>query len=385
MSKYDLLNALLHFLFFFMGAGIGSFLNVVIYRLPRGMSVNQPRRSFCPSCKNQIPMWLNIPIVSWILLRGKCAKCGCSISPRYLGVELLTGLLFYAVFREVGGDWAAFKVWGPAMLCLWLFTALLVAGSFIDIEHFILPHEITIGGTFAGLLCATWVPSLVGEELHLRGFMISLASAALGMGGLWLVVELGKLAFGRRRQRFDSPTAWNVTQPDDNEPPVVTLGGEQTSWADIFFRASDRMIVTCPELKTNEGSYKNVTAELWMEKLKIRHADGSLEEFKMENVTLLEGTTTNIVIPREAMGFGDVLLLMMIGSFTGWKCVLFTVLAASVLGTVIAGLSRLLGRSEWGQKIPFGPYLAAGAMIWVFQGPELLEWYLGLMQPQLAP
>ena len=385
MSKYDLLNALLHFLFFFMGAGIGSFLNVVIYRLPRGMSVNQPRRSFCPSCKNQIPMWLNIPIVSWILLRGKCAKCGCSISPRYLGVELLTGLLFYAVFREVGGDWAAFKVWGPAMLCLWLFTALLVAGSFIDIEHFILPHEITIGGTFAGLLCATWVPSLVGEELHLRGFMISLASAALGMGGLWLVVELGKLAFGRRRQRFDSPTAWNVTQPDDNEPPVVTLGGEQTSWADIFFRASDRMIVTCPELKTNEGSYKNVTAELWMEKLKIRHADGSLEEFKMENVTLLEGTTTNIVIPREAMGFGDVLLLMMIGSFTGWKCVLFTVLAASVLGTVIAGLSRLLGRSEWGQKIPFGPYLAAGAMIWVFQGPELLEWYLGLMQPRLAP
>lgn len=385
MSKYDLLNALLHFLFFFMGAGIGSFLNVVIYRLPRGMSVNQPRRSFCPSCKNQIPMWLNIPIVSWILLRGKCAKCGCSISPRYLGVELLTGLLFYAVFREVGGDWAAFKVWGPAMLCLWLFTALLVAGSFIDIEHFILPHEITIGGTFAGLLCATWVPSLVGEELHLRGFMISLASAALGMGGLWLVVELGKLAFGRRRQRFDSPTAWNVTQPDDNEPPVVTLGDEKTSWADIFFRASDRMIVTCPELKTNEGSYKNVTAELWMEKLKIRHADGSLEEFKMENVTLLEGTTTNIVIPREAMGFGDVLLLMMIGSFTGWKCVLFTVLAASVLGTVIAGLSRLLGRSEWGQKIPFGPYLAAGAMIWVFQGPELLEWYLGLMQPRLAP
>ena len=85
------------------------------------------------------------------------------------------------------------------------------------------------------------------------------------------------------------------------------------------------------------------------------------------------------------MGFGDVLLLMMIGSFTGWKCVLFTVLAASVLGTVIAGLSRLLGRSEWGQKIPFGPYLAAGAMIWVFQGPELLEWYLGLMQPRLAP
>ncbi len=383
MTRFQILNALLHFLFFFMGAGIGSFLNVVIYRLPRGMSVNEPRRSFCPSCKNQIPMWQNIPIVSWIMLRGKCAKCGCSISPRYLGVELLTGLLFYAVFWKFGGDWAFIQEWGPAMLCLWLFVSLLVAGSFIDIEHYILPHEITLGGTALGLICASFVPSLVGEELHLRGFLISLASAALGLGGLWLVVELGKLAFGRKRHTFDSATAWSVTQPNDEEPPVVTLGEEKTSWADIFSRASDRMIITCPSLEANEKTYTDVTAELWMEKLKVRHADGNLDEFPMEGVTHLKGTTTNIVIPREAMGFGDVLLLMMIGSFTGWKCVLFTVLAASVLGTLIAGLSRLIGRSEWGQKIPFGPYLAAGALIWVFSGPEILEWYMDLMTPKL--
>lgn len=384
MSRYELLNALLHFLFFFMGAGIGSFLNVVIYRMPRGMSVNEPRRSFCPSCKNQIPMWLNIPLVSWVMLRGKCAKCGCSISARYLGVELLTGLLFYGIFWKLGGDWATFKEWGPAMLCLWLFTSLLVAGSFIDIEHYILPHEITLGGTVMGLVCASLVPSLVGEELHLRGFLISLASAALGLGGLWLVVELGKLAFGRKKLRFDTPTAWSVTQPKDEEPPVVTLGEEKTGWADIFSRASDRMIITAPALRVNEASYANVTAELWMEKLKVRHGDGKLEEFSLEGVTFLEGTTTNIVIPREAMGFGDVLLLMMIGSFTGWKCVLFTVLAASILGTVIAGCSRLIGRNEWGQKIPFGPYLAAGALIWVFYGVEILDWYMGLMMPRIV-
>lgn len=383
MTRFQILNALLHFLFFFMGAGIGSFLNVVIYRLPRGMSVNEPRRSFCPTCKNQIPMWQNIPIVSWIMLRGKCAKCGCSISPRYLGVELLTGLLFYAVFWKFGGDWAFIKEWGPAMLCLWVFVSLLVAGSFIDIEHYILPHEITMGGTVLGLISASLVPSLVGEELHLRGFLISLASAALGLGGLWLVVELGKLAFGRKRHTFDSATPWSVTQPNDEEPPVVTLGEEKTSWADIFSRASDRMIITCPSLAANDQTYTNVTAELWMEKLKVRHEDGKLEEFAMEGVTHLQGTTTNIIIPREAMGFGDVLLLMMIGSFTGWKCVLFTVLAASVLGTLIAGLSRLIGRSEWGQKIPFGPYLAAGALIWVFSGPEILEWYMDLMTPKL--
>lgn len=378
MSRYEILNALLHFLCFFMGAGIGSFLNVVIYRLPRGISVNNPRRSFCPSCEYKIPWYQNIPLASWLLLRGRCANCGGGISVRYFGVELLTGLLFYGIFTQVGGDWAAIKDWGPQVLLLWGFTGLLVAGSFIDIEHYILPHEITIGGTVVGLGGAAMVPAMMGEESHLRGFMISLASAALGLGGLWLVVELGKLAFGRKRLRFDFPTAWSVTQPDDTQPPVMTLGEEKTGWADIFSRASDRMIITAPALKVNQHSYDNVVAELWMEKLKVQQGDGKLDEFALEGVTFLEGSTTNIVIPREAMGFGDVLLLMMIGAFTGWKCVLFTVLASSVLGVLIPTALRLFKVSDWGQKIPFGPYLAAGALLWVFRGPEIMEWYFAL-------
>lgn len=81
------------------GCCVGSFLNVVIYRLPLGLSVGKPKRSFCPNCKYQIPMWLNIPILSWLLLRGKCKNCSQKISPRYLGVELLTGLLFLGVFQ----------------------------------------------------------------------------------------------------------------------------------------------------------------------------------------------------------------------------------------------------------------------------------------------
>ncbi len=379
MSRYEILNALLHFLVFFLGAGIGSFLNVVIYRLPRGISVNEPRRSFCPSCKNQIPMWLNVPLLSWIMLRGKCARCSSSISPRYLGVEFLTGVLFYAVFWKVGGDWLSIKEWGPQVLCLWIFVSLLVAGTFIDIEHFILPHEITIGGTVVGLACASAVPALVAEELHLRGFLLSLASAALGLGGLWLVVELGKLAFGRKRFAFEKPQPWSVTQPNDEEPPVVALGEETYGWADIFMRASDRMIITCSKLTVNEQSWDDVTAEVWMEKLKVRAGNGALEEFGLENVTRLEGVTSQVVIPREAMGFGDVLFLMMIGSFAGWKAVLFTILVASVLGTVLAGFWKLVGRSEWSAKIPFGPYLAAGALLWIFYGQESLTWYFGLM------
>lgn len=381
MLQYQILNGLVHFLIFYIGAGIGSFLNVVIHRLPRNLSVNEPRRSFCPSCGHAIPWHQNIPILSWLLLGGRCARCRTAISPRYLGVEIFTGLVFYAVFLRFGGDWAALADWGPQVLCLWILFSLLIAGTFIDLEHFILPHEITVGGTVVGLVCATAVPELVGEVGHGRALLISFGSAALGLGGLWLVVELGKLAFGRKRHRFEPAADWSVTQPNDQEPPIVTLGGEVYGWGDLFMRDSDRLILTCGRLSVNERRWPAATVELGIDKLQVRPADGAAETFELEKVTHLEGTTSEVVIPREAMGFGDVLFLMMIGAFLGWKAVLFTIFAASVLGSLLAGVWRLIGRGEWGARIPFGPYLAAGAGFWVFYGPQCLRWYLGKVLP----
>jgi len=379
MTRFQILDTLLHFLAFYIGAGIGSFLNVVIYRLPLGISVNNPKRSFCPSCKYQIPMWQNIPLLSWLLLRGKCANCGGKISIRYFMVELLTGMMFYLVFLKISGEypnpWPYISTWGPQVLCLWVFMSLLISGTFIDIDHFILPHTITIGGAVVGVLASWWVPALVDQLTHTRGLLISLASAALGLGGLWLVVELGKLAFGRKKFVFEKVESWEVKQPDENEPPVVVFGEHNYGWADLFMRATDRMVVSCNELQVNDRSFGPVTAELWMEKLKVR--DGaSLEEFSLEGVTTLKAKVTQVVIPREAMGFGDVLFLMMIGAFTGWQAVLFTILAASVIGTVFAVIHRVTGKAEWGAKIPFGPYLAMGAVIWVFYGPQFVEWYV---------
>lgn len=377
MLRFQVLNTLLHLLVFFLGAGIGSFLNVVIYRLPRAISVNNPRRSFCPSCQKQIPWYRNIPVVSWIALRGKCASCGASISPRYVIVEIIVGLLFYAVFLRFGGSWHEVSEWGPAVFSLWLFLSLLVAGTFIDIEHFILPHEITIGGAFAGMLCAYWAPQIVGVETHGEGIVISFVSAMLGFGLLWTIVELGKLAFGRVRHQFAEPEPWAITQPDENAPPVLTLQGETYGWADLFSRKTDRLLLTCPRLKANERAWSNGKIEIKMETLTVHTADGQKEVLDLESVTVLEGTTSEVVIPREAMGFGDVLFIAMIGAFTGWKGVLFSILAASVIGTVFALVPRLIGRQEWSAKIPFGPYLAAGAAIWVFWGAQLLGWYLG--------
>lgn len=378
MTKYQLLDALLHLLFFMMGAGIGSFLNVVIYRVPLGLSVNEPRRSFCPTCKKQIPWHQNIPLVSWLLLRGKCANCKSSISARYIFVELLVGVLFYVVFRTFGGPWEEISLWGPQVLCLWVFVALLVAGTFIDIEHYLLPDQITVTGTIAGVLAATWVPALVKTSGHLWGGLMALAGAALGFFLLWGIVELGKLAFGRKKFTFAAPVKWEVAQPDDSAPPVVRIDGEEHAWEDLFYRPTDRIIMQCKSLQINERALTDVKAELYMEKLRITLADGKSEMMEWEGIMVIHGLTSEVVIPREAMGFGDVMFLMMIGAFIGWQGVLFTVLSASVLGTLLAIVQRVTGRAEWSARIPFGPYLAAGAMIWVFWGVQIVNWYIAL-------
>ena len=385
--RYAFLNSLLHVMVFLLGAGIGSFLNVVIYRLPLGMSLDNPRRSFCPSCKKQIPFYLNIPLVSWLMLRGKCANCKATISIRYFLVELLVAVLFYAVFRCFGGAWEDLKIWGPHVFGLWLLLALLVSGTFIDLEHFILPHEITIGGAVAGILCSFWAPTLVEQETHVQGLIISFLSAALGLGLLWSVVELGKIAFGRLRHKFAEPAPWSITQPKEDEPPVFTIcfEGEDVvhAWEEIFTRDKDRLVITSPSLSKqsqsgNDQAWTDVTADITMDVITVKKEakDRQGEKVSWEDVKALRGTALSVVIPREAMGLGDVFFIAMIGAFTGWKGVVFTIFAGSLLGSVFAIVPRVLGKSEWTAKIPFGPYLAAGAALWVFYGPQWLERYL---------
>src|SRR5437868_2080793 len=187
---------------FVLGACVGSFLNVCIYRLPLNLSVNQPRRSFCPSCKTQIPWHQNLPLVSWLALRGRCANCGARIAFRYFAVELLTAFFFLLI-------WKAFP-W-PIAIAYWVFIALVIAATFIDFEHFIIPDEITIGGTVAGLIASTLVPQLMETDRRGVALLISAGSAALGYALLWLILEGGKLVFGKKRIRLNQPTAFTWT------------------------------------------------------------------------------------------------------------------------------------------------------------------------------
>jgi leader peptidase (prepilin peptidase)/N-methyltransferase len=155
----------------FLGLAIGSFLNVVIHRLPLGQSLVSPG-SRCPACGHSLGALENIPVLSYLGLRGRCRQCGVGISPRYPLVEIATAALFvlhYAIFG-----------WTPLLAVRLLFAAAMVALFAIDLEHHLLPDAITLPGLGAGLLASLWLPP---------GIRDALIGALVGGGVLWLIGE----------------------------------------------------------------------------------------------------------------------------------------------------------------------------------------------------
>ena len=163
---------LIPFLFVF-GALLGSFGNVVIYRMPLGKSVVAPR-SACMSCGKPIAWYNNIPILSWFILRGKCANCRAPYSFRYPFVELLVGVLFAVAGYQIGWHWSLIEA------LIFIFS--LVVASFIDLDHMILPDKLTLSGIAIGLIGA-----LINPE---REFLPALYGAAFGFGFLWAIAYL---------------------------------------------------------------------------------------------------------------------------------------------------------------------------------------------------
>jgi leader peptidase (prepilin peptidase)/N-methyltransferase len=157
-------------LFFVFGALLGSFGNVVIYRLPEGKSVVIPR-SHCQACGKTVPWYHNIPILSWLILRGRCFSCKAPFSIRYPLVELIMGILFLLLYLVNGLQWTTLEY------AIFIFG--LVVVSFIDIDHFILPDIFTLGGTVLGLLGAVLNPD--------RNFLDSFLGVLMGGGFLWLI------------------------------------------------------------------------------------------------------------------------------------------------------------------------------------------------------
>jgi leader peptidase (prepilin peptidase) / N-methyltransferase len=196
ITLVDLPPALVTSVAIALGLVLGSFLNVVIYRVPRGKSIVSPR-SACPACGQLIAAYDNIPVVSWLMLLGRARCCKARISPRYPLVELIAGLYAWALVVMVVGALPIDTPWHKVIFVFVLHLSLglgLIAAAFIDLEYLILPDPITLGGTVLGLATAAWRPGI--------GIRDALIGAALGFIGIWLVFDVlyrkirGKVGMG---------------------------------------------------------------------------------------------------------------------------------------------------------------------------------------------
>jgi len=243
-----------------LGAAVGSFLNVCIHRLPRGESLVLPS-SHCPRCGQAIAWRDNIPVLSYLLLKGRCRRCRQAISGRYPLVEALTAILALGAYVKFGLS-LAFGV-------VFLFLAVLVAIVFIDLEHQIIPHELVLPGIPVFLLSAVFVMDLP--------FLESFLGLVIGISSLYLIA--------------------------------------------VYYEA----------LTGNEG-----------------------------------------------MGGGDVNLMGMLGAFLGWKSLLFILMVAAGVGTVV-GVTLMIGKDKsLKYAVPFGPFLSLGAVLYLFWGKDLLRNFLYL-------
>jgi len=199
------LTPTLAFFSFWLGACIASFLNVVIWRVPRGESIVSPP-SHCPKCGAAIRWWQNIPILSWLALRGKCSSCRAPISPRYIFVETLGGCLFLAAFLRLWMPQVPIWISVVHLLVMWIWISLMIVGSFIDFDLQLLPDFTTVGGMILGVAEAAVFSGFnfaygsgLGASVwaKLAPIIHSLVGLAFGFGLMWLVRWIGSKAFKR--------------------------------------------------------------------------------------------------------------------------------------------------------------------------------------------
>ena len=339
--------------FFSFGCIVGSFLNVCIYRMPLDLSVVSPP-SHCPHCKYSIPFYLNVPLLTWLSLRGKCKNCGAPISPRYFAVELLTGVAFLACWLAFGH----FAPWVALVYCL--FLAGLIAATFIDFEHFIIPDEITFGGAAVGFVISFFLPPLHDTESLRASILKSLLGIAIGAGIVYAVLRLGKLMFGRQKMKLNGEIKIIFTET------ALCLPGQEIPYEEIFYRKSDTVVLEARAVELIDRSYRDVKLRLSPHRLKIGD-----EELDPETVPYLEAVCSELVLPREAMGLGDVKFMAAIGAFLGWQGAVFSLMASSVIGSVVGIVLIVVRKREWSSRMPYGPYIALAAVIWIFGGKNL--------------
>ncbi|MGH7992302.1 MAG: prepilin peptidase [Limisphaerales bacterium] len=348
--------------FFVFGCMVGSFLNVCIHRLPRGMSIVTPP-SHCPHCQYSIPWYLNVPLVTWLVLRGRCKNCGAPISPRYFIVELLTGVTFLGCWLAFGDRNYPFQSM-PVALIYAAFLAGLIAATFIDFEHFIIPDEITYGGMAAGLVASSLFPALQGGRALTDGLWQSVLGIAAGAGIIYAILRLGKLLFGRQRLKLPADTRIVFTETS------VLLPDREIPYDELFYRQSDVIALHARTVELVDRGYKDVMVRLALRSGWLEIGEERLDPLQ---VPFLEAVSAEIVLPREAMGLGDVKFMGAIGAFIGWQGTVFSLMISSMIGAAAGITLIIMRRREWSSRMPYGPYIALAAAIWIFGGKQIIR------------
>ncbi len=319
------------FLFFVLGSIIGSFLNVCIIRLPQEKSVVFPS-SHCPQCKKPIAWYDNIPLVSWIVLKGQCRHCKKKISFRYWMVELLTGLIFATFYLHFGLS--------PLLPAYLVMLSCFVVATFVDLSHRIIPDEISIGGMWAGVILSAFIPMLhLTNDLSLGAFIAGLLVIICQL--LTLIYPI----FCKHLMEEEGPY-------DDKPINIIVL----ISLIFVYLINSNTLVLP---------GVLNAHAH---------GLAGALVGFIIGGGSIYAmGLIGDIVFRKESMGGGDVKLMAMIGAFLGWKIGLLTFFVAPFLGGVIGIIEKVRTKDS---TIAYGPFLVLGALISLFWGKEIIDWVL---------
>ena len=351
---------------FVFGSMVGSFLNVCIHRMPRDESVISPP-SHCPHCKYSIPWFLNVPLLTWLMLRGKCKNCGAPIAIRYFLVELLTGVAFLICWLHFGhkSPWLA--------LAYSVMMAGFIVATFIDFEHLIIPDEITLGGAAVGFVLSFAVPLLHHTTDRGAAIKASLLGIAVASGSIYIVLRGGKLLFGKERIKLEPDSRLIFTETHLQLPD-----GREIPYGEMLYRDNDIIRLYAKTIELAEICYFAKQVTLTPKELTIGEV-----KFNPEDVKHMELVTSQLVLPREAMGLGDVKFMAAIGSFIGWQGSIFSFFVSACIGSVFGLTLMILKLQDKSGRIPYGPFLTLAAIIWIFlpdAGQDFWRNYLAMFR-----
>ncbi|MCK4887329.1 MAG: prepilin peptidase [Planctomycetes bacterium] len=353
---------------FATGCCIGSFLNVVIYRLPRGKSIVTPP-SACPGCGNLIKFYDNIPLVSWLVLGGRCRKCKTKISVRYFVVELLTGGMFVGLFllyyhttvRASMGDFIADKSWFVYALHL-ILIATFIAASAIDLELWVIPIGLCWFVTAAGLICSAVGGYVMDYHFVSGNFLLPVASAKVAAmsGGafLGLIISFGLLMTGILKRSY--------VNPDDNNEADQGVGGDDSDNYNHRLEMLWEILFLLPIIVGCVGSYQlaarnEAVGQWWLNASQVPWVagfTGSLWGYfvgcAVVWATRIFGT---LAFGKEAMGLGDVHLMGAAGAVIGPVMVVVAFFIAPFFGLAWAAFQMFFKKTR---QIPYGPFLSMG-------------------------